>query len=205
MKKIYSTLTMLAMMVAAFGFTACGGDDEDVNNGGGDSSYVEQYFRVFINGEPQDYEYWGSDYFAYWDTYSYHGADVYYYGGIADHIMISYQDAMNLAIYAGFVSKDLQTLFPKSEGSYDITIRKTQDDYFDETVGMNITGGNMKNRTVTSGSLIIKKVFKCKSPLASTVYGREDGYATEGTFSFTLMDNWDGNENEVSGEFRIVF
>lgn len=68
MKKIYSTLTMLAMMVAAFGFTACGGDDEDVNNGGGDSSYVEQYFRVFINGEPQDYEYWGSDYFAYWDT-----------------------------------------------------------------------------------------------------------------------------------------
>ena len=63
----------------------------------------------------------------------------------------------------------------------------------------------MKSRTVTSGSLKIKKVFKCKSPLASKVYGREDGYATEGTFSFTLMDNWDGNENKVTGDFRVVF
>ena len=30
MKKIYSTIMVLAMMVAALGFTACGGDDDDV-------------------------------------------------------------------------------------------------------------------------------------------------------------------------------
>lgn len=36
MKKIYSTLTMLAMMVAALCFTACGGDDDgdDIDIGG---------------------------------------------------------------------------------------------------------------------------------------------------------------------------
>ena len=36
MKKIYSTVMMLAMMVAALSFTACGGDDDDeIDNGGG--------------------------------------------------------------------------------------------------------------------------------------------------------------------------
>ena len=36
MKKIYSTILLLAMMVAALSLTACGGDDEEI--GGGDSS-----------------------------------------------------------------------------------------------------------------------------------------------------------------------
>ena len=36
MKKLYSTIMMLAMMVAALSLTACGGDDEEI--GGGDSS-----------------------------------------------------------------------------------------------------------------------------------------------------------------------
>ena len=40
MKKVYSTITMLSMMVAALSFTACGGDDDDVDNGGGDVSIV---------------------------------------------------------------------------------------------------------------------------------------------------------------------
>jgi len=37
MKKLYSTIMMLAMMVAALSLTACGGDDDE-ENGGGDSS-----------------------------------------------------------------------------------------------------------------------------------------------------------------------
>ena len=39
MKKVYSTVMMLAMMVAALSLTACGSDD-DVDNGGGDVSIV---------------------------------------------------------------------------------------------------------------------------------------------------------------------
>ena len=42
MKKLYSTIMMLAMMVAALSFTACGGDD-DVDNGGGDVSIVGEW------------------------------------------------------------------------------------------------------------------------------------------------------------------
>lgn len=35
MKKPYSTIMMLAMMVAALGGTACGGDGDDDDKGGG--------------------------------------------------------------------------------------------------------------------------------------------------------------------------
>lgn len=42
MKKLYSTMMMLAMMVAALGFTACGGDD-DVDNGKVDSTIVGEW------------------------------------------------------------------------------------------------------------------------------------------------------------------
>ena len=37
MKKIYSTILLLAMMVAALSFTACGGDDDEI---GGNSSFL---------------------------------------------------------------------------------------------------------------------------------------------------------------------
>lgn len=37
MKKLYSTIMLLAMMVAALGLTACGGDDEDRDGGAGGS------------------------------------------------------------------------------------------------------------------------------------------------------------------------
>ena len=49
MKKLYSTIIMFAMMVAALSLTACGGDDE-VDNGGGGSSGIngEKQFAVTI-------------------------------------------------------------------------------------------------------------------------------------------------------------
>ena len=43
MKKLYSTITMLAMMVAALSLTACGGSDDDEIGGGGNSSDDEEY------------------------------------------------------------------------------------------------------------------------------------------------------------------
>ena len=43
MKKVYSTVMVLAMMVAALSFTACGGDDDEVDNGKVDSTIVGEW------------------------------------------------------------------------------------------------------------------------------------------------------------------
>ena len=48
MKKVYSTVMMLAMMVAALSFTACG-DDDDVDNGSGDASIVGEWECTNMN------------------------------------------------------------------------------------------------------------------------------------------------------------
>ena len=40
MKKLYSIMMMLAMMVAALSFTACGSDDDEVDNGNVEASIV---------------------------------------------------------------------------------------------------------------------------------------------------------------------
>lgn len=50
MKKVYSTIMMLAMMVAALSLTACGGDDDE--DGGGDAiSTSGDYIRVTLDGK----------------------------------------------------------------------------------------------------------------------------------------------------------
>lgn len=46
MKKLYSTIMMLAMMVAALSLTACGGDDDE--NGG--SNLKQDYDILQVNG-----------------------------------------------------------------------------------------------------------------------------------------------------------
>ena len=53
MKKLYSTIMMVAMMVAALSFTACGGDDEGNgdNNGGRGINSNQVYDVLQINGE----------------------------------------------------------------------------------------------------------------------------------------------------------
>lgn len=53
MKKLYSTIMLLAMMVAALSFTACGDDDEDEIEGGGSSSTI---FSITIDGEKSEYD-----------------------------------------------------------------------------------------------------------------------------------------------------
>jgi len=50
MKKLYSTIMMLAMMVAALSFAACGGDDED-DGGGGNISSGSCFIEVSFGGK----------------------------------------------------------------------------------------------------------------------------------------------------------
>ena len=56
MKKLYSTIMLLAMMVAALSLTACGGDDGGNGNGGGINSN-QVYDVLQINGK--DYACYG--------------------------------------------------------------------------------------------------------------------------------------------------
>ena len=52
MKKLYSTIMLLAMMVAALGLTACGGDDDE-NDGGGGSSSSSTFTIIYDDGGEQ--------------------------------------------------------------------------------------------------------------------------------------------------------
>ncbi|MDE7455573.1 MAG: hypothetical protein K2M96_02575 [Prevotella sp.] len=195
MKKIYSTLMMLSLMVASLSFTACSSDDDD-----SDGNYDDnEYFQITINGETFNDHCYGGMYLDLPSKIK-NGKEVNLYGFRSEAIMISSQDALQYAIIVGDISLDMSSIYPKSTGTYDITTYSAYSfTEIPDNVGMVITGGNSKYRTVTSGSLKITKVSKVNKK----AYGR-DCYATEGTFFFTLTDNWDGNENEISGKFRII-
>lgn len=123
-----------------------------------------EYFQISINGESFTDDTWGGSWFAYFEPIIKNGRDVYFYGGMSGQIMISEYDGMECNVFAGYTTKDLGTLFPKSEGTYEIVCEngKYNTDYGDN-IGMVLTGGNMSRRTVTSGSLKITKVSKYKA------------------------------------------
>lgn len=181
-------------------------NDDDNNLSEGDYDDTE-YFEININGETITDDTWGGSWLSNYEPKTKNGIEVYPYGGLSEQIMISDQDGLQYAILAGYTSENLKTVFPKSKGTYDVI--SSRGNYFisdySDNVGMVISGGNMNRRTVTSGSLIITNVCKYKDPYAKDYLGREEMYATEGTFSFTLKDDWDGNENKISGKFRLVF
>ena len=73
MRKIYSTVMMLAMMVAALSFTACGGDDDEIDNGGGDVSIVGMWECTYFNSD--------TDYPEVFESTIYEGARVCFQSG----------------------------------------------------------------------------------------------------------------------------
>jgi hypothetical protein len=200
MKRFYPTIMMLAMMVAALNFTSCSKDDDDKIDGGGDYDDTE-YCEIVINGEDYTTDFYGGGILANLASREKNGKEVFAYGGLTDMVKISQYDGIQFHIIAGYVSEDMQTVFPNPTGNYDVISNRGEyivSDY-SERVGMTISGGNMNRRTVTSGSLKITKVNKYEDTYNGNVY------ATEGTFSFILTDDWDGNENKISGKFRILF
>lgn len=60
MEKYRLTIAMLAMMVAALSFTACGGDDDEVDNGSGSNTV----FTITVDGKEHNYN---SGYLEYMD------------------------------------------------------------------------------------------------------------------------------------------
>ena len=205
MKKLYSTIMLFAMMVAALGLTACGGDDEDDDIGGGGSYDDTEYCQVFINGDDCSTEFYVGTIGAL-DKKELNGTTVRPYGIMTEQIKISQYDGLQFHIVAGYGSEYLETIYPHEKGTYKVISNRGElvvSDYPDN-IGMVISGGNMKYRTVTSGSLKITKVTKVKNESTKMVYGRDYDYISEGTFDFILTDDWDGNENKISGKFRLV-
>ena len=79
MKKLFSTILVLATMVAALSLTACGGDDKDDDFGGVDapSSYE---FAITYDGETREYEAGYQEVYsegAFWDSHKH-----YFYLGL---------------------------------------------------------------------------------------------------------------------------
>ena len=209
MKKLYSTILVLAMMVSALSLTACGGDDKDDDFSGVDNGNYDdtEYCEIFINGEKCTEGFDGHTAIVNLGSKMKNGMEVYAYGGITDIIKISEYDGLIYHIVVGYVTRDMKNIFPHPEGTYEIIGsggKYIVSDYPDN-IGMMISGGNMSRRTVTSGSLKITKVTKFKDPYLEKTIGREYSYASEGTFSLILTDNWNGNVNEISGRFRVSF
>lgn len=204
MKKFFTWNVMLSMVVVALSLSACSSSDDDSGDGNIDDT---EYCMVFINGEDCTEEFYGGSFLLNLSEREKDGMEVSPYGGITEQIKISQYDGLQYHIVTGYASRDMKKVFPHSKGTYEVISNRGEyivSDY-PENIGMLISGGNMKRRTVTSGSLQITKVTKYKNSVKKNMSGRENAYASEGTFDFILTDDWDGNENHITGKFRVVF
>ena len=62
MKKVYSTIMMLAMMVAALSLASCGGDDDENDNGNGNGGGIDDsrdFIEVTVNGHKYSHTMFG--------------------------------------------------------------------------------------------------------------------------------------------------
>ncbi len=173
------------------------------NNGGEDNDDYSQSLQITLNGESHDVGW--KCFWLYPEPIMRNGKEVYLYGKSANTIMITSQDAMHIEFLSGYFDAN-NTPIPKAEGTYTIvneaTTKEKYIDY-DENVGLTISGGNMKYRTVTSGALHITKVKKRSIPSSGEWVGRNFCYELDGDFSFVLKDR-NGQETDISGTYRII-
>ncbi len=164
-----------------------------------------EYCKIFINGEDCSAKFYVGTIGALAKK-ELNGTTVRPYGIMTEQIKISQDNGLQFHIVAGYGSEYLEDIYPHEKGTY--TVISNRGEYlvsdYPDNIGMVISGGNMKYRTVTSGSLKITKVTKVKNESTKMVYGRDYDYISEGTFDFILTDDWDGNENKISGKFRLV-
>jgi hypothetical protein len=174
------------------------------NNGGEDNDDYSQSLQITLNGESHDVGW--KCFWLYPEPIMRNGKEVYLYGKSANTIMITSQDAMHIEFLSGYFDAN-NTPVPKPEGAYTVVNEATTSgryiDY-DENVGLTISGGNMKYRTVTSGALHITKVKKRSIPASGEWIGRNFCYELDGDFSFVLRDNRNGQETNISGTYRII-
>lgn len=192
MKQIYSTLMMLALMVAALSITACSGDDEE-----GVFGDEEEYFEITINGEKYTSDSWFGA-VLYGSPVKYvNGVTYTPYGGSSGYIKIDNKTRFMFFVIVGYAEdwefeKDwTATAHPNSKGTYQVAIEP--EEYFDN-LGIDIHTDNDDNYEVTSGNMIITKVTKPYNDFQAR---------TEGTFNFTIYNNVNNKEYICSGKFML--
>ena len=199
MKKFYSTIMMLAMMVAALSFTACGGDsDDDEFDNIGNLSDDDEFFEITINGEKYISPSWFGGVLVGSPVKYVNGVKCTPYGGGSGYIHLDNNKRFMFFVIAGYAegweSNDwTATIRPKSEGTYPVEIDHDQSNF--DNIGMLISTNNADNYEVTTGSMRITKLSKLNKNFQ---------YRTEGTFSFTFYDNVHNEKYVCSGKFKMV-
>ena len=197
MKKLYSTIMMLAMMVAALSLTACGGDDEDEIGGDGNSSDDEEYFEITINGEKYISSSWYGAVLVGMNKKNINGTEAVPYGGSSGIIRPSSNRSFMFFVLAGYAegweSDNWQaTAQPKPTGTYNVVVG--DGDSYDDNVGMVISTSDASNYEVTSGNVKFTKVSKPNNRFQSR---------TEGIFNFTFYDKVHDEEYVCIGKFIL--
>lgn len=213
MKKLYSTIMMLAMMVAALGVASCSGSnyDDEIDGGGGSTSDGSEYFEVTINGEKLNADSWGGSVLLGLAEKKVNGTKMIPYGCITDMLRTSDGRAYQFDVCVGYVEGDwFGKGHPKSVGSYEVISSEGQYTIsnYSDNLGMVVRGGGNNNGPsdfiVKSGSMNITKVSKASSD-AKYVPNKSELYATEGTFDFILHDKRYDEDIAMNGKFRLIY
>ena len=187
MKKLYSTIMMLAMMVAALGLTACGGDDEDDDIGGGISS--TNYLEVIIDGT------------KYTQQYELPFVAITLPSDVDNSLWLSssveeeFGGNLNFGI-AIYHKSDINALLGSSTGTYNVignkkSIWQQASDIHNLTLQLSYRNGS-GNCEVMDGTHKVTAINKKDN----------DAVIISGTFTALLKDN--KSTYEVSGKYQVT-
>ena len=190
MKKLYSSIMLLAMMVAALSFTACGGDDEEDEiggNGGGISS--TNYLEVTIDGTKYTQQY-GLPFVAITLP-----SDVDKSLWLSSSVEEEFGGNLNFGI-AIYHKRDINALLSSSTGTYNVIGNKNSvwqqaSDIHNLTLQLGYRNGN-GNCEVIDGTHKVTAIKKKDN----------DAVSISGTFTASLKDN--KSTYEVSGKYQVT-
>jgi hypothetical protein len=188
MKKIYSIMVMLAMMVAALSLSACGGDDDD-NGGNGGGGNTSNYLEVTIDGKKYTQQ------FVLPFVTTTIPSDVDNSLRLSASIEEEFNGNLDFGI-AIYHKSDINELLSSSTGTYNVIGNKKSiwgqaSDVHNLTLQIGYRNGN-GNCDVVDGT---HKVISIRKADNSSV-------TINGSFSALLEDNM--TSYEVSGKYQVT-
>jgi len=191
MKKLYSSIMLLAMMVAALSLTACGGDDKDDDIGGGDGGGFgsSNYLEVTIDGKKYT-QLFGLPFVAVTLP-----SDVDRSLWLSSSVEEEFGGNLNFGI-AIYHKSDINALLSSSTGTYNVignkkSVWQQASDIHNLTLQLGYRNGN-GNCEVTNGTHRVTSIKKKDN----------DSVIISGTFTASLKDS--KSTYEVSGNYQVT-